>query len=154
MTYHVLRVRGGSERAVKDRLERRDIEGAVPCETIVAVRRGRKISFERALISRYVFSRGDLGEAVATPGVHGPLRRPDKEPVTVSAEAVEALCAPIKPVVDRGLRKGMRAKVLEGPFAGFLGKISALLKGRATIEVDVFGRPTPVEIRLELLEAT
>ena len=152
MTYHILKVRGGSEHVVQDRLERRKVESIVPSEEEIQVRKGRKLAVRRPLISRYVFSRGELGKAKATPGVYGVLRRSDKEPVVISEAAVKALSAPIKPQPMARFKRGDRVRVLDGPVQGHSGTITALRKGRVTVDVSIFGRPTPVELDCDQVE--
>jgi transcriptional antiterminator NusG len=152
VTYHVLKVRGSSEHAVAKRLDAKGIENAVPSEELVVVRHRRKVATIKPLISRYVFARGSVARARATPGVYDVLRHPDGVPATISEAALAVLQAPPKPEPAKW-RRGMRVRIVDGPFRGFEGKITELRKGRAVLEVSVFGRPTPIELQLEQLEA-
>jgi len=43
--------------------------------------------------------------------------------------------------------------IKDGPFNGHGGKITAIENGKAWVDVQIFARPTPVEIALDALEA-
>ena len=49
---------------------------------------------------------------------------------------------------------GENVKVMEGPFSGFSGVIEEINneKGRIKVSVEIFGRPTPVEIEFSQVE--
>jgi transcriptional antiterminator NusG len=49
---------------------------------------------------------------------------------------------------------GESVKVMEGPFSGFSGVIEEINneKGRIKVSVEIFGRPTPVEIEFSQVE--
>ena len=51
------------------------------------------------------------------------------------------------------IRAGGKAKVLAGPFAGFVADVEKVTKKRAKVSVQLFGRPSPVEIPLSILTA-
>ena len=45
--------------------------------------------------------------------------------------------------------EGDSVKVVEGPFASFVGTVELLQrKGKLKVNVSIFGRPTPVELIL------
>ena len=64
--------------------------------------------------------------------------------------------------VDQGVKKvssginfseGDEVKVIEGPFASFVGTIEAVSdKGKIKVNVSIFGRPTPVELDFSQVE--
>ena len=49
--------------------------------------------------------------------------------------------------------EGETVKVIEGPFASFVGTIEAVSdKGKIKVNVSIFGRPTPVELDFSQVE--
>lgn len=50
-----------------------------------------------------------------------------------------------------GLREGMLIEVCNGPFIGCKGTILELKPGHAVLEMNVFGRPTRVNVNMEFL---
>ena len=50
-------------------------------------------------------------------------------------------------------QEGDQVKVIEGPFASFVGTIEAVNdKGKIRVNVSIFGRPTPVELDYSQVE--
>ena len=54
----------------------------------------------------------------------------------------------------QSFNEGETVKVTEGPFSGFSGVIEEINaeKGRIRVSVEIFGRPTPVEIEFSQVE--
>jgi len=49
--------------------------------------------------------------------------------------------------------EGDSVKVIEGPFASFIGVVEAISdKGKVKVQVSIFGRPTPVELEFSQVE--
>jgi transcriptional antiterminator NusG len=49
--------------------------------------------------------------------------------------------------------EGDSVKVIEGPFASFVGVVEAISeKGKVKVQVSIFGRPTPVELEFSQVE--
>ncbi len=71
---------------------------------------------------------------------------PDSKPVELTDEEVEKMGVEIK-TVDLAFAEGDMVKILQGPFAGFTGKVEEISsdKKKAKVVVSLFGRDTPVE---------
>lgn len=54
----------------------------------------------------------------------------------------------------QSFNEGETVKVIDGPFSGFTGVIEEINteKGRIRVSVEIFGRPTPVEIEFNQVE--
>ena len=58
-----------------------------------------------------------------------------------------------KPRTSVNFTEGESVKVIEGPFANFVGTIEAVNeKGKIKVNVSIFGRPTPVELDFTQVE--
>jgi transcriptional antiterminator NusG len=58
-----------------------------------------------------------------------------------------------KPRTSVNFTEGEQVKVIEGPFASFVGTIEAVNeKGKIRVNVSIFGRPTPVELDFTQVE--
>ena len=56
-----------------------------------------------------------------------------------------------KAIID--LQEGDQVKVVDGPFASFVGTVETVNeKGRVRVNVSIFGRPTPVDLELSQIE--
>jgi transcriptional antiterminator NusG len=45
-----------------------------------------------------------------------------------------------------------QVKVIEGPFASFVGTVEAVTDKKLKVNVSIFGRPTPVELDYTQIE--
>ena len=58
-----------------------------------------------------------------------------------------------KPKATIDFEEGESVKVIEGPFASFVGTVEAVSdKGKLKVNVSIFGRPTPVELDFTQVE--
>ena len=71
---------------------------------------------------------------------------PDSKPVELTDEEVEKMGVEIK-TIDLAFEQDDMVKILQGPFAGFTGKVEEISsdKKKARVVVSLFGRDTPVE---------
>jgi transcriptional antiterminator NusG len=163
LTWVIGRVPVGQERIACEELKEKGI--AVWCPMASERRkpkRGRPaVIVERPIFTAYVFLRlpycaeawigaGIAGRISSYLGVNG-------VPLKISAKDINALMIKVKSpevatLVPR-VRAGMKAIVNEGPFASFEAKIKRVMRGhgRAQVEVNIFGRVTPVELELDQL---
>ena len=150
---------GAHQRGLQDKFE--DI--LVPTESVVEVRRGRKINSERKLYPGYVLVKCDLTDEVYhliknTPKVTGFLGA-DKKPLPISEAEAERIKGQIAEGVERPkaairFEVGENVRVADGPFASFNGTVEEVdeARSRVKVAVSIFGRATPVDLEFGQVE--
>ena len=137
----------------------------VPTETVVEVRKGRKVESERKYFPGYVLAKMDLTDEVyhlikSTPKVTGflgtqtkPLPVPDAEVDRILGTAKDSGDAP-RPMISFEI--GEKVKVVDGSFQSFEGNVESVDEANARLEVliNIFGRATPVELEYTQVEKT
>ena len=169
--WYVIHTYSGYEKKVKTNLEHR-IESmgmadkifqvVVPSETTIEIRNGKREPVERKMFPGYVLvnmielQEGDRASNEAwfvvrnTPGVtsfvgadNRPIALQDREVKTILKQT-EAEAPRVKPTFTRG----HNVRIVEGPFAEFIGVVDEVSTERNKVKVLVsfFGRETPVEL--------
>ena len=137
----------------------------VPTESVVEVRKGRKIESERKYFPGYVLAKMDLTDEVYhliknTPKVTGflgsankPMPVPDAEVDRILGKAKDTTDAP-RPMISFEI--GEKVKVIDGSFQSFEGNVESVDEENARLEVliNIFGRATPVELDYTQVEKT
>jgi transcription termination/antitermination protein NusG len=164
--WFVLHSYSGYENKVKKNLEHR-IESmnmqdrvfqvVVPTEEEIEIKEGHRRRMKRRIFPGYVLVQmvmDDESWSVVrnTPGVTGfvssgsgskptPLRPPEMEKIFARMQ-MEA------PKIKVSFREGQTVRILDGPFADFVGTVEEmnLDKGKVRVMVSFFGRETPVEL--------
>lgn len=173
--WYSLRVISGKEKKIKERLER-EIEQSgwkdfifqviVPTEKVFKIRNGKKVSQERNLLPGYLLIEavgerlnGDVAKLIAdVPNVIHFLGKEVPIPMTQveanrvlgkvddSMEAGESMAEPF--LVSETV------KIIDGPFADFVGDIQEVNDERKKLKVivKIFGRGTEVELNFMQVE--
>ncbi|MDI7276563.1 MAG: transcription termination/antitermination protein NusG [Anaerolineae bacterium] len=162
--WYVVHSYSGYENKVKKNLEQR-IESMgmqdqifqviVPTEEEVEIRDGHRRTTRRRVFPGYLLVDMVLNDdswyvVRNTPGVTGfvgsgtrptPLRQEEVDKILKRMES-EA------PRVRVTFREGQRVRIIEGPFADFIGTVDELDvdRGKVRVLVSFFGRETPVEL--------
>ncbi len=136
-------------------------ESVVPTRNVVLVRHGKKEEVKEKIFPGYILVRMDLDDeswlAVrTTPGVTAFVGTGNK-PTPISDPEVAAIMKFMKldaPKFKTKFSVGEAVKIIDGPFADFLGSVEAIDEAKGTIKVlvSIFGRETPVE--LDFLQVT
>ncbi len=162
--WYVIHTYSGYENKVKTNLEHRiqsmDVAHkifrvVVPTEEEVEIKNGQRRTVQKKIFPGYVLVEMLLDDESwfvvrNTPGVtsfvgHGnnPTPLPDTEVQAILRQMREE-----KPQVRITYHKGDRVKIIDGPFAEFLGTIDTVddEKTKLRVLVSMFGRETPVEL--------
>ena len=162
--WYVIHTYSGYENKVKTNLEHRiqsmDVAHkifrvVVPTEEEVEIKNGQRRTVQRKIFPGYVLVELQLDDESwfvvrNTPGVtsfvgHGnsPTPLPDTEVQAILKQMREE-----KPQVRITYHKADRVKIIDGPFAEFLGSVDGVdeEKTKLRVLVSMFGRETPVEL--------
>lgn len=170
--WYAVHTYSGFEQKVKTNIEhfaalegfRDDVaEVIIPQETIVEIKNGKKKITSRNLMPGYILVHIESSEKVfdlvkKVNGVSGFVGDGSK-PVALTQEEVDNLLHVSeekveKPKAEIRFRKGEQVKVIEGPFANFIGTVDEidLDRNRLKVMVSIFGRPTAVELNVLQVE--
>jgi transcriptional antiterminator NusG len=149
------KVKTNIEKAIENRPELREtiLEVKVPMQEVAEVKNGvRKIS-EKKLFPGYVLIHMDADDNAAwyvvrnTRGVTG-FVGPGSKPVPLTESEMKALSFEGPERIRIDVKEGDSVNVIAGVWAGTLGVVKRVDEGKqaVTINVELFGRETPVEI--------
>jgi transcriptional antiterminator NusG len=136
----------------------------VPAENIIEIKGGKKKTAQRNLMPGYVLIEMEPDEDLFNTirqmsGVSGFVGAGLK-PTPLTQHEMETVLDLIadkksKPKPEVRYRQGEQVKVIEGPFANFIGVVDEIdeEKSRLKVMVSIFGRPTSVELDLLQVEA-
>ena len=143
------------QRVAAMNLEKKIYEVLVPTRNIVVVRHGKKEETKEKIFPGYILVRMTLDDeswlAVrTTQGVTAFVGMGNK-PTPISDKEVMAIMKFMEleaPKFRAKFSKGEAVKIVDGPFADFLGTIDHIdeEKGKVKVLVSIFGRETPVEL--------
>lgn len=170
--WYIARTLTGQENKVAKALKERIVnlkkaeyfaEILVPEETVVTNAGGKKRTIKKKFFPGYVLMKMIMNDSTwhlvkDTDKVSGFVGGTPTNPQPISDD--EAAYMTNKS--DEGIRKtrtsvsfseGETVKVIEGPFASFVGTVEAVNdKGKVKVNVSIFGRPTPVELDFSQVE--
>lgn len=127
----------------------------VPTRNTIKVSQGKKETVKEKIFPGYVLVRMILDDESwllvrTTQGVTAFIGAGNK-PTPISDKEVEAIQKFAKteePLYKTAFTTGEAVKIVDGPFADFLGTIDSIdeAKGKLKVLVNIFGRETPVEL--------
>jgi len=173
--WYIVQAYSNFEKRVKESLERDAADKGlshlfeeilVPTETVIEVRRGRKVESERKFFPGYVLVKVDLTDEAYhlianSPKVTGflgssstskkPRAVPEKEVARIIGSQEEG-AAPARPTISFDI--GEIIKVVDGPFQSFSGSVESVDEEAARLKVliNIFGQGTPVELEYSQVE--
>jgi transcriptional antiterminator NusG len=127
----------------------------VPTRDTVTVKRGKKEEVKEKIFPGYILVRMILNDdswlvVRTTPGVTAFVGIGNR-PTPLSEKEVDSIMKFSQlaaPKFKAAFSKGEAVKIVDGPFADFLGTVDSIdeAKGKVKVLVSIFGRETPVEL--------
>ena len=162
--WYIIHTYSGHENKVKKALQQR-VEAMnlahhfeeiiIPSRNVVQIKAGKKKPATEKLFPGYILIKMEVNDQTwlavrTTPGVTGFVGTGTK-PTPISTKEVEAIMHFMKlkaPKFKTAFSIGEAVKIIDGPFADFLGTVDSLdeEKGKVKVLVSIFGRETPVEL--------
>jgi transcriptional antiterminator NusG len=149
------------QRAISMKLEHKIVDIVVPTRNVVVVRQGKKEEIREKIFPGYLLVKMILDDESwltvrTTQGVTAFVGAGNK-PTSISEKEVEAIKKFMQmqaPKYKTTFSIGEAVKIIDGPFADFLGSVEGIdqEKGKVRVLVSIFGRETPVE--LDFLQVT
>ena len=164
------------ERAIRQLIDNNTIptgvisEIKIPEDELTEVKDGKKKVVKRKFLPGYILIEMDL-PAVNWKGVCAPIRRihgvtgflgvvGDARPQAISAEEAKSVLQKSgeikgeKPRAAQIFAEGQQVKIIEGPFATFIGTVEEIMaeRNKLRVMVPIFGRTTPVEVDMLQVE--
>lgn len=147
------KVKTNIEKSIENRhLEEQIVEVSVPVEEVVEVKNGAKKRVERKLFPGYVFLHMELNEDTwyvvrNTRGVTG-FVGPGSKPVPLSEDELRSMGFGGEAKIQIDVEVGDSIEVISGAWEDMTAVVRQInqAKQTVTINVDMFGRETPVEI--------
>lgn len=143
------------QRIETQKLTHKIFEIVVPTRNVVHVRHGKKEEIKEKIFPGYILVKMVLDDDTwlavrTTQGVTAFVGAGNK-PTPISEAEVETIrrfMALEAPMYKATFSVGEAVKIVDGPFADFLGSIDSIdeAKGKVKVLVSIFGRETPVEL--------
>jgi transcriptional antiterminator NusG len=172
--WYAIHTYSGYENKVKTHLEARIIsmsvkdrvfQVVVPMENEIEIKGGQRRTVARKVFPGYVLVDMVLDDETwhavrNTPGVTGFVGGTSTEPVPLQEHEIRYILrqpvktaaggqeAPAKVKTKIDFKVGQSVKVIDGPFAEFIGTVHEILpdRNKVTVLVSFFGRETPVQL--------
>lgn len=151
------------ERIVNHNMTEYFAEIMVPEESVVSNVNGKKRTMKKKFFPGYVLIKMIMNEKTwhlvkDTDKITGFIGGTKDKPMPISDEEAASMTASLAEGFKRtrsvaNFSEGDSVKVIEGPFASFVGTVEAISdKGKVKVQVSIFGRPTPVELEFSQVE--
>lgn len=165
--WYMVQANSGYEKKVADaileRAEKKELtslfeEIYVPVETLVEIKKGKKVNVEKKFFPGYVMVKMVLNDDTwqlvkNTPRVSGFLGGSGNRPQPISDSEVDSIFKQVQEGIESPKNSvqydiGDSVKVIDGPFDTFVGVIENVDddKSKLKVAVSIFGRSTPVEL--------
>jgi transcriptional antiterminator NusG len=167
--WYVIHAYSGHEEKDKKNLEKRIesmdmhdkiLEVFVPMEDEIEIKDGKRRHVQKRIFPGYILVKMVMSDESwyvvrNTPGVTSFVGSGNK-PVPLQENELRSILKQVKqePQIRVEFQLGESVRVVDGPFADFLGKVDEINaeKGKLKVLVNMFGRETPVELDLLQVE--
>jgi transcription termination/antitermination protein NusG len=167
--WYVVHAYSGHEDKVKKNLEKRIesmdmhdqiLEVFVPMEDEIEIKDGKRRHVQKRIYPGYILVKMIMSDESwyvvrNTPGVTSFVGS-GNQPVPLQESELKSILKQVKqePTIRVEFQLGESVRVVDGPFADFLGKVDEINaeKGKLKVLVNMFGRETPVELDLLQVE--
>ena len=132
---------------------------SIPLETVTEITEsGVSKTYDRKVFPGYVLVKmvysDDTWHVIRNiRGVTGFVGTSSNDPTPLSEDEVYAMGVEKKEIIVN-YAVGDQVRILDGPLSGFLGRVDTIEvdKNSVTVVVSMFGRETPVEFELDMIE--
>lgn len=171
MKWYIIHTYSGYENKVKESIEQRfaalgkeDLLGEVliPMENVLELKNGKKVVTSKKLFPGYIYIRMMLSDDAwhvvkNTPRVTGFIGGRNPSPLSeteINSILNQVHMAQEKPKPKFLFEAGEKVKIIDGPFANFIGSVDEINEDKGTLKVmvTIFGRSTPVELGFHEVE--
>lgn len=138
-----------------ERLEDKILDILVPVQDKIEIKNGKRATIKEKIFPGYILVKMVLDDTSwvavrSTQGVTAFVGIGDK-PTPISEKEVQTIInftQSAEPVYKQVFMVNDTIKIVEGPFAEFIGKVDSVdeEKGKVRVLVSIFGRETPVEL--------
>ncbi len=171
MQWYIIHTYSGYENKVKESIEQRfsalgkeELLGEVliPTENVMEMKGGKKVVTSKKLFPGYIYIRMDLTDegwhvVKNTPRVTGFIG--GRHPTPLSEDEINKILNQVhlaqeKPKPKFLFETSEKVKIIDGPFANFIGTVDEINQDKGTLKVmvTIFGRSTPVELSFHEVE--
>ena len=144
-----------NQRIESQRLQGKILDILVPTQEKIEIKEGKKNTVREKIFPGYILIKMILDDATwlavrTTPGITsfvGMSNKPTPLPES-EVSSIQRFMTMEAPKFKTTFSEGEAVKIVDGPFAEFLGSISEIdeAKGKLKVLVSIFGRETPVEL--------
>jgi transcription termination/antitermination protein NusG len=137
------------------KLEDKIFEILIPTQNKIQIKRGKKLAIKEKLFPGYMIVKMEMSDdswlcVRTTPGVTsfvGVGTKPTPLPPS-EVKSIQKFMKQDAPRYKAVFSRGEAVRIVEGPFADFLGTVDTIdeSKGKVHVLVSIFGRETPVEL--------
>src|SRR3990170_2344549 len=144
-----------NQRIESQRLQGKILDILVPTQEKIEIKEGKKNTVREKIFPGYILIKMVMDDATwlavrTTPGITsfvGMSNKPTPLPES-EVSSIQKFMTMEAPKFKTTFSEGEAVKIVDGPFAEFLGSISEIdeAKGKLKVLVSIFGRETPVEL--------